>query len=71
MGLRISRLNYRIAWWPLVGCRQLSARPQVFVSPYPHKAEADEDTRIVAPAVFVIHEVAAVGEAIQGGNAAY
>ncbi len=27
-------------------------------------------TREVAPAVFVIHEVAAVGEAIQGGNAA-
>jgi len=27
-------------------------------------------THEVAPAAFVIHEVAAVGEAIQGGNAA-
>jgi hypothetical protein len=42
--LAVLCFSYRIAWWPLVDCRQLPAA-QVFVSPYPPKTRHMNDSR--------------------------
>ena len=52
-------LHHRIAWWPLVGCRQLPAWRKLLFH-LTHQSRNKGMTHEGAPAVFVIHEVAAV-----------